>query len=687
MKRRETGKPGYERLLEAWDPPDDAGDPIGCVATSYTFSSEFFEEQCLGRFVGMQTEAAEDGAAFLIEREEKFSQLACAAVVVDQRHARCRRINLRWDLLSARLRGNGILHGKVSLLLWTKAARVIVASANLTRFGYRQNHEVFGVLDYGKGSAAPANVAKELSGFIADALGLVDPAAAAPQVNPAVRRCRRFLKRFERATARFSAGERRLRNAPQVHAIVIGPGRETLFGRVQTLWRETARSKPHSAWVISPFFDPPESPNAPAKKIWECLSPRSGELCYSLAGDGESDGLSSARLLGPESLQWSPPGRNQSLSFERLKLEPTRPLHAKCLWFEGHESFLYVCGSTNFTSAGTGIGKTKNLEANLAYLVNFARNKAADKACIAAWLEGEPVENPILIPPPESAEDDPKTGDLPLPEAFGSATFTRNAAGASCVQFTFHGTTPADWQVRPDDGTDRVFIDEATWKGKGAPESYEVTWESDSPPFGFRVRWAGSERDAWWPVNVGDGSVLAPPQGLADKSLEELILILTSAKPLYLALARLFRNPPAAGSGNSPAIDPHDRVDISTFLMQRTHRVARALAALRSRLEKPIATWESLEWRLRGPVSVEALTHAISKEARSPEERAFLLVEVMLELARVRPVACSGGLKITAVRSELRKMIQRLAKQVDCESLRHVPAMRKYVQAAQAAAL
>src|SRR5205823_5877404 len=131
MKRRKADKPGYGRLLDAWVPPSDAGEALGCVATSYTFSSAFFEEECLGRFVHLETDLTEDGAAFVVEREEKFSQLVCAAALVDQRHARGLR-SLRWDLLAARLPDSGILHAKVSLLLWTSAARIIVASANLT---------------------------------------------------------------------------------------------------------------------------------------------------------------------------------------------------------------------------------------------------------------------------------------------------------------------------------------------------------------------------------------------------------------------------------------------------------------------------------------------------------------------------------------------------------------------------
>ncbi|MCX6922603.1 MAG: hypothetical protein NT154_05220 [Verrucomicrobia bacterium] len=85
-----------------------------------------------------------DGAAYFVEREEKLAQLVCAAALIDQHHAKGSR-NLRWDLLSARVH-NGILHAKISVLLWSQHARLVVSSANLTPDGYRRNHEVFGIL-------------------------------------------------------------------------------------------------------------------------------------------------------------------------------------------------------------------------------------------------------------------------------------------------------------------------------------------------------------------------------------------------------------------------------------------------------------------------------------------------------------------------------------------------------------
>lgn len=132
-RKKKAQRAGYGKILDAWVPPKNAGSPIGCVATSFTFSPVFFEEECIGRFLGLETDPTEDGPLYLIEREEKLSQVMCVTALVDQHHCRGAR-SLRWDLLSARL-PKGILHAKISLLCWSEYVRVIVASANLTEDG------------------------------------------------------------------------------------------------------------------------------------------------------------------------------------------------------------------------------------------------------------------------------------------------------------------------------------------------------------------------------------------------------------------------------------------------------------------------------------------------------------------------------------------------------------------------
>src|SRR5581483_6629640 len=113
-------------------------------------------------------------------------------------------------------------------------------------------------------------------------------------------------------------------------------------------------------------------------------------------------------------------------------------------------------------------------------------------------------------------------------------------------------------------------------------------------------------------------------------------------------------------NGDKPIVDPHKRVDTSQFLLQRTRRLSGALNALRERLERPVATIEFLKWRLRGPVGVLALAKALIRDAHSSEEQAFLIAELVLELARVKPTTAQGCLPTKEHVAEIRDLISEL---------------------------
>ena len=130
-RKSKSEERGYGKILEAWLCPEDAGDPVGCLATTYTFNSVFFEEECLSRFVGLDSDPETDATAYVIEQEIRLSQLQAAAVLADQEHCAGSR-SLRWDLLPGRP-PNGLLHAKICLLVWTNQVRLILSSANLSR--------------------------------------------------------------------------------------------------------------------------------------------------------------------------------------------------------------------------------------------------------------------------------------------------------------------------------------------------------------------------------------------------------------------------------------------------------------------------------------------------------------------------------------------------------------------------
>src|SRR3954471_6293285 len=104
------------RLLDWWAGEDAFGHPIGCITSTFTFDAELFEEQCLARFLSIQSNPNETAKAYLIEREEKLSQ-CFACVLVDRAHVVADR-SLRWHLLPVTLPRGGVMHAKLTMLVW-----------------------------------------------------------------------------------------------------------------------------------------------------------------------------------------------------------------------------------------------------------------------------------------------------------------------------------------------------------------------------------------------------------------------------------------------------------------------------------------------------------------------------------------------------------------------------------------
>jgi hypothetical protein len=681
MTKQKDHKPGHGKILDAWIPPENAGQPIGCVATSFTFAPVLFEEECLGRFLQLETDATEDGPAYLVEREEKLAQLECAAALVDQHHAHGMR-SLRWDLLPARV-SSGILHAKVSLLLWSRCARLIVASANLTEDGYRRNHEVFGVLDFFAGSESPLPVLDAMVTFLREAVRYVDVPTG---VNgPAIGRWNAFLDHTSAATRGWGLAQPpRMSAAPRVSAVVTGPDRASAFAMLQELWPSS--SPPSAAFVISPFFDPPEASNEPARQLWTLLRQR-GEATVSYEVTAEDvPGEKAILLHAPKSLlEAQPSNRSQvTTEFTRLTTEEGRPLHAKYLWLRNDFVTLSLIGSSNFTSAGLGLGETKNLEANLAFVVS-SRDSQGYQAILDASLPTEEIPEDLewrWQPRSDEGEDCTLTDSLPLHPAFGQATFGRDEHEGAFVELTFNGTPPSGWVLFPEDERE-PFLGEAAWQRQNSPARFRQAWQRERPPSIFRVKWTDAAGCAWWPVNILDSTSLPPPAELRDLPLEILIDILTSTKSLHRALQRWLRRQKSGGVHEiETSIDPHKRVDTSAFLLQRTRRVSDALRALRLRLERPIVSQQALDWRLHGPVGPLALARAIGVEAKSEQERCFLLTELCLELMRVQPCTSADALSTAAVKAAIREIAQEIRASISPDVLMHLPSLATYTKAA-----
>jgi hypothetical protein len=679
--------PGYGRLLDAWTAPEGAGEPVGCIATSFTFDPVFFEEECLGRFLRLESDPTEDGPIYLLEREEKLAQVACAAAIVDAHHCRGSR-SLRWDLFPARI-AKGILHAKVSLLLWTDHLRLIVASANLTEDGYRRNQEVFGLLDFRAGAEGHPEAVQALL----ELLRWLCTSGAAGGGDAAIGRVTTLLDRAATAIASWSI--RPVREVV-VHPVIVRPGQPSAIEQLAAAWRGGAPTDGH---VVSPFFDVATAAvDRPTQAVWQSLLRRRGAATLWFYVQVEPvPGEDKILVHAPASLRGSgPQGRPEaSIGFARLALEDHRPLHAKLIWLESAQWSLYCLGSSNFTSPGLGLGGGQgegaayiNVEANLAYRLDRERYPKLQRQLEAAFPDTDDLsvdDATAWLPAAEAGVDEPADDDLALPRAFRAAVYDVEAEG-TLVRLTLE-QPPAGWALTSEaDGAG--VIDEAAWASRGSPDVLSVPWTAARAPSGFWVTWTGAAGRAWWPVTVDSPDALPTPEELRDLPLEVLVDILTAARPLHRipALRRHLRAREAGTHDGrlDPELDPHRRVDTTGFLLQRVRRTSWALSCMRERLQAPFISESALWWRLRGPVGVQALVDAVLREARMLEERAFVLAELALELWRVVPASRDGCLGPEAVRAHIealaRELVARFQQEMQSPAVQPGTAIGDYLQ-------
>jgi hypothetical protein len=427
--------------------------------------------------------------------------------------------------------------------------------------------------------------------------------------------------------------------------------------------------------------------NRPAEEIWKILNQRGkAEVSYHLTGE-EVPGEKAVHLHAPKSLLEAQPAHREAVrtTLHRLEDEQTRPLHMKAMRIEGGLWAGYMIGSSNFTSAGLGLHGQPNFEANLVYFVQRERADKTYRALVERFPDSKPIVHDADIrwqPREDEGEDSLPEGLAALPAFFGSAVYGREKEGEAFVRFTFDQKPPPSWTIFPGD-TDRAFLNADSWTTRGRPRRLQLSWESEAPPSGFTVSWDAAQgiRTAWWPVNVECSDSLPPPEALRGLSLEALLRILTSARPLHDAIRGWLRKTSSGSEIEIPpsVVDPHGRVDTSAFLLQRTRRVSWAIDALRERLERPLPTLQALHWRLRGPVGAGALAVALEKEAASDEERAFLLTELALEIVRSRPREAPGAIDVETVRREITNCAREIRERVESMTL-ETDCMVEYIE-------
>lgn len=241
MAKRRTNE--VQTLAEYWMPPTDnglddgVGEPVACLATTFEFEAGFFESELLPRFLGLRFDHTENERTFITEREESLAKTR-AAVIVDISKFDPRQTTLQWDQIPIQVPG-GIQHAKVTLLVWQRLVRLIVASANLTRPGYRRNRELFAALDFFDGAdSVPLKPLRDALDFM-EALCTWSRAlpAATQRVRETVKLVRATVRPWSNAMEDFKP-----RASPRVSLVIGHPHRQTapaasVLDQLLNLWQ------------------------------------------------------------------------------------------------------------------------------------------------------------------------------------------------------------------------------------------------------------------------------------------------------------------------------------------------------------------------------------------------------------------------------------------------------------------
>lgn len=650
---------------------DGPGSPVACIATTYTFDAAFFEVDLLPRFLGMKFDQTEREISFLVEREQALGTVR-ACVLVDHSCVDAKQTTLRWDQMAVRVPG-GAQHAKIVVLAWERWLRIIVSSANLTRQGYRKNREVAGAMDFFDGQdSMPLQSARDVLGFLSDIAetGWIRAHdAARERMMSTVEFIGSRLGHWQHAPDDFTP-----RQLPRVSFVGGRPATDghrmlSVVDQVADLW---GNRRANEVTVLTPFVGETENGMAELTSRLLDMSQRSSKSVATYLGipGHRSEQAQNGRMVSELPLSflktwntvWNkvqdgpsvfvvPPGRRG----EKIN----RVLHAKAMLLADNEREILMCGSSNFTPHGMGVG-VANVEANLCYQDEIHPRGRMDTRLPVIWYgDDNDFCDDVFWPPKVDPRSDESPRQPSLPPVFKAVTFNGRDEKLT-VFFDAAHALPAVWSlVRPGgnaDDTDTRLLD--SQQMTTMPPEGHFTMEIPVSLRGLtltcvRLTWTDAEghgQAGWLPVQTESLADLLPPEQFRGMTSDHIMNCLISGRePAEL----VDENGSDSGHLTSEtalcrACDPLREIDTTGYALYQVRKLGQTLAALAERLLRTVRTREAVAYRLRqdplGPVALaDALAKDLSIEGQPSETaqmRASQLVFSFAEIALALAHAC-----------------------------------------------
>jgi hypothetical protein len=651
MSRR-SQRDNQSTMLDLWRPPTGAGDPVGCLASTYTFSPGLFDEQCLGRFLGIESEPQRESLAYLLERESRLGT-CYAGVLVDATQAGVQH-SLRWDVLPVRV-PTGKQHAKVSLLAWANHARLIVASANLTEPGYRSNFEVAALIDFTT-TNCDASLLADAIAFLRSLISLVPGSKDLAETK----RASDFLRRIESLSADWKPGPRGGLVRHRLACSLPGRGEAARSALEEYVTACRGRgSLPCEYWIASPFFDDGPTPNRAAEAICRQMA-RGADKAIWLCVPGSREAEDQSTLIhAPRAVYDTLLDAGAKVSVELVPDKEDgerRKWHAKMIHAVADGYVALMAGSSNFTAAGLGLIPTRNAEANLVTIVDRVAHAREEGLLRAVWEAMVPVEAPDRGTWQQPADDDDEGKGLPVPSGFLAATYFAGQVREIVLRLDPE-RLPGLWTVQAAGGLadGQQVISANEWQRNGGGSAVEVAWPAYEPPERLRIDWA--DQHAFLPLNVADAMSLPEPSELREMTADEMLAIIAASDPGAALRAWGNRRQPAdptidpdLDAATPIDLDPLSRYRLTDTFLHRVRRRAHVMADLRRFIERPVATEQMLEWRLRGLIGIRPLAEKFAREfetaatARDPREALMTLADLLIVLREARYEPADGAI-------------------------------------------